>query len=57
MGFEFYWPWMVLLLGLPLLVQWLWPRRNPEQAELTGRHDTLLHPALDQLQEGGRIDA
>jgi Ca-activated chloride channel homolog len=51
MGFEFYWPWMALLLALPLLVQWLWPRNDTEQAELTGRHDTLLHPALQQLQE------
>ena len=51
MGFEFYWPWMVVLLGLPLLVQWLWPRTDPEQGELTGRHDTLLHPALQKLQE------
>lgn len=50
MGFEFYWPWMVLLLGLPFLVQWLWPRSDPEQAELAGRQDTLLHPALEQLQ-------
>jgi len=51
MGFEFYWPWMVLLLALPLLVQWLWPRNDTEHAELAGRHDTLLHPALQQLQE------
>ncbi len=51
MGFEFYWPWMALLLILPLLVQWLWPRTDPEQAELAGRQDTLLHPALEQLQE------
>ena len=42
---------MALLLFLPLLVQWLWPRTDPEQAELAGRQDTLLHPALEQLQE------
>ena len=52
MGFEFYWPWMALLLILPLLVQWLWPRTDPEQAEtLAGRQETLLHPALGELQQ------
>ncbi len=52
MGFEFYWPWMALLLIVPLLVQFLWPRTDPEQAEtLAGRQETLLHPSLDQLQE------
>ena len=33
MGFEFYWPWMAVLLILPLLVQFLWSRSDPEQAE------------------------
>ena len=52
MGFEFYWPWMALLLVLPLLVQFLWPRADLEQAEtLAGRQETLLHPSLDHLQE------
>ena len=52
MGFEFYWPWMALLLGLPLLVQFLWPRTDPERAQtLAGRQETLLHPSLTQLQE------
>ena len=52
MGFEFYWPWMAVLLILPLLVQFLWPRADPEQAEtLAGRQETLLHPSLAHLQE------
>jgi Ca-activated chloride channel family protein len=52
MGFEFYWPWMAVLLILPLLVQFLWSRTDPEQAEtLAGRQETLLHPSLDHLQE------
>lgn len=52
MGFEFHWPWMALMLVMPLLVQLLWPRTNPEQAEtLAGRQETLLHPSLEQMQE------
>ena len=51
MGFEFQWPWMALLLMLPLLVQILWPRSGPEQAEtLAGSQETLLHPCVEQLQ-------
>jgi Ca-activated chloride channel family protein len=52
MGFEFQWPWMALLLMLPLLVQFLWPRTDPEQGDmLAGRQETLLHPSLVHLQE------
>ncbi len=52
MGFEFHWPWMALLLILPLLVRLLWPRTDPEQAEtLAGRQETLLHPSLADLQQ------
>ena len=52
MGFEFHWPWMALLLLLPLLVQFLWPRTDPAQDEtLAGRQETLLHPSLVHLQE------
>lgn len=52
MAFEFYWPWMAILLPLPLLVRLLWPRPEPEQDEgLTGRQETLLHPSLVHLQE------
>jgi Ca-activated chloride channel family protein len=52
MGFEFHWPWMALLLILPLLVRLLWPRTNPDQADsLAGRQETLLHPSLANLQQ------
>ena len=38
MGFEFYWPWMAVLLVVPLLVRLLWPRSDPDQADtLAGR--------------------
>lgn len=50
--FEFYWPWMALLLPVPLLVRWYWPRPVGEKQELTeGRQTTLLHPSLAHLQE------
>ena len=52
MGFEFQWPWMALMLFAPLLVQFLWPRTDPEEAEtLAGRQETLLHPSIEYLQE------
>ena len=50
--FEFHWPWMALLLLLPLLVRYFWPQPATEQDELTeGRQTTLLHPSLVHLQE------
>ncbi len=51
--FEFHWPWIALLLPLPLLVYWLWPRRLPSGRErpLEGRQTTLLHPAIERLQQ------
>ncbi len=52
--FEFYWPWMGLLLLLPLLVRYYWPFPPPqeeERPELKGRHTVLLHPALVQLRD------
>ncbi|MCU7849187.1 MAG: VWA domain-containing protein [Candidatus Thiodiazotropha sp. (ex Lucinoma kastoroae)] len=50
--FEFYWPWMALLLVLPLLVRFFWPRPAAEQHEsLEGMQATLLHPALSHLQD------
>ena len=52
MGFEFQWPWMALLLIVPFVVMFLWPRSDPEQADmLAGRQQTLLHPALADLQQ------
>jgi Ca-activated chloride channel family protein len=52
MGFEFHWPWMAVLLVVPFLVRFLWPRAETEQDDtLAGRQETLLHPSLDYLQE------
>ena len=52
MGFEFQWPWMAMMLILPVLVQFLWPRTDPDEAEtLAGSQETLLHPSLGHLQE------
>lgn len=52
--FDFHWPWMGLLLALPLLVRWLWPRFLEEQQEAPaeeGRQATLLHPGIARLQQ------
>lgn len=50
--FEFHWPWMALLLLLPLAVRYFWPRPAIQQDELIeGRQTTLLHPSLIHLQE------
>ena len=48
--FEFHWPWAALLLPLPLLAYWLWPKapRPQERPPEYGRQ-TLLHPRLDLL--------
>lgn len=49
--FEFHWPWAALLLPLPLLLPWLWPRRGQRREEtLEGQRFTLLHPHLSALQ-------
>ncbi|MDJ0805546.1 MAG: VWA domain-containing protein [Gammaproteobacteria bacterium] len=54
--FEFHWPWMALLLLLPLLVRYFWPQPVGTQNELTeGRQTTLLHPSLTHLEESFRI--
>jgi Ca-activated chloride channel family protein len=50
--FEFHWPWMALLLLLPLLVRFIWLRPVQEKdASTAGRQTTLLHPSLVHLQE------
>ncbi len=52
--FDFHWPWMGLLLGLPLLARWLWPRfleADQEAPTEEGRQTTLLHPGLARLQQ------
>lgn len=50
--FEFYWPWMALLLPLPLLVRHLWPRfiHPREEEPIEGRRTTLLHSSTQRLE-------
>lgn len=49
--FEFYWPWMALLLPLPLLARFFWPApAKAEQDRVEGVQSTLLHPTLGHLQ-------
>jgi Ca-activated chloride channel family protein len=49
--FEFHWPWMALLLVLPLLVRRWWPRSASEQRDsVESLQTTLLHPSLAHLQ-------
>jgi Ca-activated chloride channel homolog len=49
--FDFAWPWAGLVLVLPLLVRWFWPRLvNPGEELLEGRQTTLLHPRVARLQ-------
>lgn len=49
--FEFHWPWAAILLPLPLLLPYLWPKpETQEEDHLEGQRQTLLHPRLDALQ-------
>lgn len=50
--FEFHWPYMALLLPLPLLVRQFWPRfiRPSQEIPSEGVQTTLLHPALNRLE-------
>ncbi|MGB5260944.1 MAG: VWA domain-containing protein [Gammaproteobacteria bacterium] len=48
--FSFYWPWAAVLLPLPLVIHWLWPRpHGATDAYAHGDNSTLLHPALGRL--------
>jgi Ca-activated chloride channel family protein len=48
--FSFAWPWAALLLPLPLLIRWFWPRpHGATDAWTHGDGSTLLHPALGRL--------
>ncbi|MCU7845462.1 MAG: VWA domain-containing protein [Candidatus Thiodiazotropha sp. (ex Monitilora ramsayi)] len=50
--FEFHWPWMALLLVLPLLIRLFWSRPAGEQhRSVEGMQTTLLHPSLSHLSE------
>lgn len=49
--FSFAWPWMALLLALPLVARYYWPRPPSEDdPTLEGQQTTLLHPHLDGLR-------
>jgi len=49
--FDFQWPWAAVVVILPLLVRWFWPRRvRSSEERLEGRQTTLRHPRLAQLQ-------
>ncbi|HIP52534.1 MAG TPA: VWA domain-containing protein [Chromatiales bacterium] len=49
--FEFHWPWAGILLVLPLLLRWLWPRpESRDEAPVQGQRTVLLHPAVEELQ-------
>lgn len=56
MLFEFQWPWLALLLPLPLLLPLLWRERPPQtgdtprEEQLEGERITLLHPHIEQLR-------
>jgi Ca-activated chloride channel family protein len=54
--FEFHWPWMALLLLLPLLIRLFWPRPSKQQyASVEGTQTTLLHPSLAHLQDAFQV--
>jgi Ca-activated chloride channel family protein len=50
--FSFHWPWMAILLVLPLIARYYWMRTaeqdNPDQE---GQRTTLLHPQLERLRQ------
>ena len=50
--FSFHWPWMGLLLLLPIAVIILWPKLSQTKQEQSqpGMRTTLLHPSLQRLQ-------
>jgi len=54
--FDFHWPWMGLLLLLPLLARWLWPRSSEEARQQSeGQRTVLLHPSLDYLSTAYKV--
>jgi Ca-activated chloride channel family protein len=49
--FDFHWPWMALLLPLPLLARYYWPRpADQDDPQQEGQRTTLLHPQLELLR-------
>ncbi len=48
--FDFHWPWLGLLIFLPVLAQLIRARsRRAQQVQADDRQATLIHPALDYL--------
>lgn len=54
MQLSFGWPWMALLLLVPLLVRLFWVRREASTQPVEEQRETLLHPGLDHLTESFR---
>ena len=48
--FSFHWPWMGVLIVLPILVRLFWTRPSEDKA-LEAPRETLLHGNLDMLKE------
>lgn len=46
-NFGFQWPWLIILLPLPLLIWWLWPVAQPRKPET---QMALIHPGLNRLE-------
>lgn len=55
--FEFSWPWMALLLLVPLLVRIYWQHNQEDTTanQEIGRRTTLLHPHLEQLRQSFHV--
>jgi Ca-activated chloride channel family protein len=49
--FHFEWPWMAILLLLPLVARRYWPRQGAPTGNAEPGRPTLLHPALAALAE------
>ncbi len=49
--FDFGWPWMAVLLPLPLFARWYWRRHPaPDDEDQTPDQVTLVHPYLERLR-------
>jgi Ca-activated chloride channel homolog len=48
--FSFHWPWFVLLLPVPFIVRYFWPRLRQGKEQLAeGQQPTLLHSSPERL--------